>query len=96
MRDAPRNEHLAVGQLDRLRPLILVLMARVGGSEAVRAGVHLQHEADDVGQGRLVCERPEGVFQVSGPDAEQRNRSRIRDGIQGVADAGDVGVVGRR
>src|SRR5215469_17035958 len=52
--DDAGNEHLAFRDLDALKEVVLVLVPRIGGLEAVRPRVDLQYVVDDLRQACLV------------------------------------------
>ena len=70
-------EHLALRHLHALEQMILVLVARIGGLEAVAAGVDLQHVFDDVGQRGLVEPRS-FVDAVAGVEAHHVGRNALQ------------------
>src|SRR4051812_1143976 len=52
------NEHPAFRDLDALEEVVLVLVPRIGGLEAVRPGVDLEYVVDNLRQTCLVESRP--------------------------------------
>src|SRR5215467_13000689 len=56
--DDARNEHLAFRDLDALKEVVLVLVPRIGGLEAVRPRVDLQYVVDNLWQACFVEPRP--------------------------------------
>ena len=80
VRDHARTNHLAVGELYALEQMILVLVARIGGFETVRAGVDLEDIVDDVGERRLVEPRA-FVDAVAGVEAHLLGRDALERGV---------------